>query len=365
MIPVVESAVTDASTILPDVSGLGTLREIAEAGYTGAHVARRHGGGGLNVESTSLKLEELGLLGTDAGLAFSAVTSMASTGVALSDFGTERQQMQWLPGLVSGDVIGAHAITEELVGSDALNMSTQAVRDGESWVLTGSKTFVTNGGLADVYVVYARTSNRASPLGLSAFLVPADTAGLTPGPPLETMGLEASPVTTLVLDGCRLGADALIGRVGGGFLVLDHVMQREIIFSFMFNVGEMERRVQRCVSWARDRQQFGQPISAQQAVSHRLAEMRIQVDTARMWLIRAAQTVDSGRSATLDVSIAKVIASRAHQRTAQDAVQVFGGRGYLKSFGLERDVRNSLAGSIYSGTNEIQLNRIASVMGLR
>lgn len=342
-----------------------SLREIAASGLTGAHLATEFGGRGLDVESTLDLLERLGRSGTDAGLAFSAVTTMASTGVALADFGTDEQRRAWLPGVASGDVIGAHAITEESVGSDALNMSTRAERDGQDWVITGEKTFVTNGGIADVYVIYARTSERASPLGLTAFLVPADTPGFTVGRRLQTMGLEAAPVCELRLEGCRVPAEHVVGRVGGGFLVLDHVMQREILFSFMVNVGEMEARIRRCVEWAQQRHQFGRSLASNQAVSHRIVDMRIQVDTARMWLQRAARSVDSGRSATLEVSAAKIVASTANQRTAQDAVQLFGGRGYLTEHGMEKAVRDAMAGSIYSGTNEIQHDRIASMMGVR
>lgn len=290
---------------------------------------------------------------------------MASTGVSVNDFGSEDQRRCWLPGIASGAVVGAHTITEEAVGSDALSMDTRARRIQEGWVVSGAKTFVTNGGVTDVYIVYARTSETPSALGLTAFLVPAQTPGLTVGRRLETMGLNAAPVTQIVLDECRIPADAVLGRVGGGFLVLDHVMQREILFSFMFNVGEMEVRLSRCVEWARNREQFGRSIGANQAISHRIAAMRIQVDTARMWLERAGRSVMAGTSATLDVAAAKVVASTANRDTALAAVQLFGGRGYLTEHGLEKAVRDALGGSIYSGTNEIQMDRIASMMGLR
>jgi len=340
-----------------------TVQDVAEAGVTGAHVPARYGGGGLPVPAAMRLLEDLGRRGTDPGVTFSAVTTMASTGVALTDFGTEEQRARYLPDLCAGRLVGAHAITEDEAGSDALGMTTRAVREGDAWRLDGRKTFVTNGGIADVYVVYARTSATPGPLGVTAFLVPAGTPGLRVVRLLPTMGLERAPVAELELDGCVV--TDVVGRVGGGFLVLDHVMEREIVLSFAANLGEMDRRLDRCVARARERRQYGRPIGQFQAVAHRVADMKIAVETTRLWLYHAGDAIAAGRSATLEVSAAKIVASTANTRTALDAVQVFGGRGYLVEHGLEADVRHSVAGSIYSGTNEIQRNRIAGMLGLR
>lgn len=323
------------------------------------------GGHGLSVVATMRRLEALGRLNRNAGLSFSTVTSIASTGTPLEV--TRRSQLRHdlLPKVCSGDVIGAHAITEPDSGSDAVSMATRAVRDGDCFVLNGRKTFVTNGGVADVYVVYARTAATPSPLGLTAFVVPASTHGLRVGRTLDTMGLRGSPVGEIELVDCRVPATHVLGRVGGGFLLLDHVMAREVLYSFVVNVGEMQHRLGLCVERARTREQYGQPIGGYQAIAHRIVDMRIALETSRMWLYRAGEAVDAGENATEATSIAKLVTSRANASSAADALQIFGGRGYLTEVGIERGVRDAMAGSIYSGTNEIQYNRVAAMLGLR
>ncbi|MHA7290672.1 acyl-CoA dehydrogenase family protein [Arthrobacter sp. MDT3-24] len=323
------------------------------------------GGSGLSITDTMAALETLGEVSRDSGLAFSAVTSMASSATPLNDFGTPALKGKYLPELCNGSLIGAHAITEEGSGSDALSMSTRAVRDGGDFVLDGTKAFITNAGLADVYVIYAKTAENAGPLGITAFLVEAGTPGLTAGPAVRKMGLGTSPMASLALESVRIPAANVIGRVGGGFLVLDHVMEREILYSFIVNVGEMEARLRRCIEHARTRKQYGKAIGSYQQVAQKIVDMSIGASTSRMWLFEAARLISLGKRATREVSIAKLLTSRYNLASSLDAVQVFGGSGYLTESGLEKEVRNSIAGSIYSGTNELQYNRIASMIGLK
>ncbi|MBI9115256.1 acyl-CoA dehydrogenase family protein [Sanguibacter suaedae] len=334
-------------------------------GLLAAPFAVEHGGHGMSLVDTLRSLEYLGRVNDDAGLSFAAITSMASTAVALTRFGTPEQRARHLPGVLSGRTVGAHAITEPEHGSDALGMSARAVRDGDHFVLDGDKTFITNAGIADLYVVYARTGDVPGPLGLTAFLVPAGTPGFTVGRRLGTMGLSGTPLAELHLTGCRIPAHDVLGRVGGGFLVLDHVMEREILFSFMVNVGEMQRRLDRCVTWCREREQYGRAIGGYQAVARRVVDMRIAVDTARLWLLSAAELLDAGKPAATEISIAKLVTSTANLRSSLDAVEVFGGRGYVTEHGIERGVRDAVAGTLYSGSNDIQYNRVASMIGLR
>ncbi|MCJ1701768.1 acyl-CoA dehydrogenase family protein [Rathayibacter festucae] len=345
-----------------DRAGWDRLRS---TGILGAAFDRSVGGSGLSHRECLPLLERLGRLNHDAGLSFAAVTTMASTAVALARFGSAEQRASVLPEVVRGRLLAAHAITEEGSGSDALGMATRAVRDGDEFVLNGAKTFVTNGGLADLYVVYARTSEVPGPLGITAFLVPAGTPGFTVGRRLPTLGLSGSPLAELSFEGCRIPASSVVGRVGGGFLVLDHVMEREILFSFAVNVGEMVRREARVVQWCRDRAQYGRTIGSNQAIAHKVVDMRIAADTARMWLQAAADRLDAGVSATTEISIAKLVTSRGNLQSSLDALQIFGGRGYLSEHGIERDLRDAVAGPIYSGTNEIQYNRVAAMIGLR
>lgn len=324
-----------------------------------------YGGSGRSIRETMDTLETLGEVSRDSGLAFSAVTSMASSGTPLNDFAGAELKARYLPGLCSGELIGAHAITEPESGSDALRMGTTAVRDGGDYVLDGRKCFITNAGLADVYVIYAKTAENAGPLGITAFLVEAGTPGLTAGSPVQKMGLGTSPMADVVLESCRVPAGNVLGRVGGGFLVLDHVMEREILYSFIVNVGEMANRLERCIGQARTRQQYGRAIGGYQQVAQKIVDMSIGTSTSRMWLHEAARLISEGKRATREVSIAKLLTSRHNLASSLDAVQVFGGRGYVTESGLEIEVRNSIAGSIYSGTNELQYNRIASMIGLK
>ncbi|GGQ86178.1 acyl-CoA dehydrogenase family protein [Couchioplanes azureus] len=337
---------------------------VADTGVLGLAVDERYGGLGQNLLTTMYVLEGLGEGCRDAGLSFSVSTHMVSTGVALQRFGSARLKAEYLPAVSAGTAIGAHAITEPDSGSDALAMRTRAIRDGDHFVLNGSKAFVSNGPVADMVVVYARTHPDAGPLGITAFLVPADTPGLVRGQPIAKMGLRTSPLCELFLDDCRIPASHVIGRVGGGFLVLDHVMQWEILCSFVIKTGEMQHRLDRCLEYARTRRQFGQAIGSFQAVAHKLVDMKIQLETARSWLFATAERSLRGENITTDVAIGKLLSSEGNVASALAAVQIFGGNGYTTEYGLEKDLRDAVAGTIYSGTSEIQRNRIASMLGL-
>ncbi|MDS1272463.1 acyl-CoA dehydrogenase family protein [Lipingzhangella sp. LS1_29] len=322
------------------------------------------GGRGHSLLTTMHALESLGEHCRDSGLSFSATTTMASTGIPLHRFGTTAQQEKYLPRICSGEAIGAHAITEPDSGSDALAMHTHAHRDGDEFVLTGSKTFVTNGPVADVFVVYARTHPDGGALGITAFLVDRATPGLAVGPALPKMGLRTSPLGELSFDNCRIPSDQVLGRVGGGFLVLDFVMQREILLTFAVTTGEMRHRLARCVEYARTRRSFGRPIGSHQSVSNQIVDMKIRTETARKWIFDTGARLAAGKDVTTDLAISKTIASENNMATSLAAVNVFGGHGYLTEQGLEKGVRDAVGGTIYSGTNEIQYNRIASALGL-
>jgi alkylation response protein AidB-like acyl-CoA dehydrogenase len=337
---------------------------VRESGILALPFDERWGGLGQDLLTTMYVLEGLGEGCRDGGLTFSVTTTMASTGVPLERFGSTALKDAYLPRITAGDAIGAHAITEPDGGSDALRMRTRAERDGDHFVLRGSKAFVSNGPIADLFMVYARTHPDGGPLGITAFLVERDTPGLSVGPPMEKMGLRTSPLSELFLDDCRVPADRVVGRVGGGFLVLDHVMKREILLSFIVNVGEMQHRLDRCRSHVRERQAFGQPIGAFQSVANQVVDMKIGVETSRKWLYDTAARLGNGENVTTDMAIAKLVVSRANLASSLAAVQLFGGGGYLAELGLEKDVRNAVAGTIYSGTTEIQYNRIASMLGL-
>jgi alkylation response protein AidB-like acyl-CoA dehydrogenase len=339
-------------------------KRLSDTGLFGLPFASEYGGSGQNVLTTMYVLEGLGYSCRDAGLNFSAATHMVSTGIPLHRFGSAVLKQRYLPGICTGTTISAHAITEPSGGSDMLGMRTTAVADGEDFVLTGSKSFISNGPIADLIVVYARTGRPGSPAAITAFLVPRSAPGVVTGKPISKMGLRTSPICELFLDEVRVPKSHVIGSVGAGFLILDYVMKWEILCSFIINVGEMQHRLNRCVDYARSRVQFGANIGSYQSVSNKIVEMRMDVETSRKWMYDTAAKMVAGKSISIDIAISKLIVSESNLRSALAAIQIFGGYGYTTEYGLEKELRNSVAGTIYSGTSEVQRQRIASLLGL-
>lgn len=309
-------------------------------------------------------MEGLGYASDDSGLCFSAATQLASSAVALARFGSPELRQRYETAIGTGAMIGAHAITEPGAGSDVGAMSTVAVQDGAHFLLTGRKAFISNGPIANLVIVYAKTDVDGGSPGLSAFVVERDTPGVMPGPALDTMGLRTSPLGTLELADARVSEDRVVGQLGAGAWLLSHVMTREILFINAFQVGLMQWRLERCVEQARQRQQFGAPIGAFQAVAHTLVDMRIAVETARRWVYDTTARLVAGEDVTAETAMTKVVVSEANVATARSAIQVFGGQGFLTETGIERGLRDAIAGTIYSGTSEIQRNKIAAEMRL-
>lgn len=339
-------------------------QRLSASGLLGLPFDERWGGLGQDLLTTMYVLEGLGYSCRDGGLSFSAATHLVSTGIPLRRFGSAVLRDRYLPGICAGTTIGAHAITEPEGGSDILRMRTTARPDGDGFVLTGSKAFVSNGPIADLIVVYARTGQPGNPAGLTAFLVERDSPGLAVGTPMDKMGLRTSPLGELAMDGVRVRRENVIGAVGSGFLLLDHVMKWEILCSFIVTVGEMRHRLEQCVSYARNRVQFGANIGSYQSVSHRIVEMRIDLETSRKWLYDTAGKLTSDEDVSADIAISKLVVSESNVRSALAAIQIFGGYGYMTEYGLEKELRNAVGGTIYSGTSEIQRQRVAALMGL-
>lgn len=338
---------------------------IKESGILGLPFPEEYGGRGQDLVSTMGVLEQLGYSAEDSGLNFAVSTHIVSVGVPILRFGTEAQKAKFLPRICSGESIGAHAITEPVSGSDAFSMGTTAVVNKDKCILNGSKTFISNGPIADLFAVYAMTDkDRGAMGGSSVLLVERDTPGFEIGPPIEKMGLRTSPLCELFFEDCEIPIENVIGNVGMGFAILDYVMKWEILCSFIISVGEMQRRLEKCVDYAKTRKQFGQAIGSFQAIAHKIVDMKIGVTTSRESLYRAGKRVQRKQNATVDLAIAKLITSEYNVASALNAVQIFGGNGYMVEYGIEKDLRNSIAGTIYSGTSEIQRNRIASMLGI-
>jgi alkylation response protein AidB-like acyl-CoA dehydrogenase len=339
-------------------------KRLAQAGLFGLPFGEDFGGLGQDLLTTMHVLEALGESCRDGGLSFSASTHIVSAGVPLQRFGRAELKARYLPGICAGTAIGAHAITEPEGGSDIMRMRTTAVADGDTFVLNGTKAFVSNGPIAGLIVVYARTGKPENPAGITAFLVERDTPGITTGQPIEKMGLRTSPLCELFLDDVRVPKANVIGSVGAGFLVLDHVMKWEILCGFTISLGEMQHRLERCVEYARTRTQFGAHIGSYQSTANRIVEMKIDVETSRKWLYDTAEKLSSNQNIATDLAITKLVTSEANVRSALSAIQIFGGYGYTAEYGLEKELRNAVAGTIYSGTTEIQKQRISTLMGL-
>ena len=322
------------------------------------------GGLGQDLLTTMYVLEGLGYGCRDGGLNFSISTHMVSAGVPIQRFGTSALKQLYLPRICDGTAISAHAITEPGSGSDAMSMRTTATADGDNFILNGSKIFVTNGPVADLFVVYARTDPKPSAWGVTAFLIERGTSGFSVGPPIEKMGLKTSPLSELCFDDCRIPSGNVIGKPGLGFSILDYVMKWEILYSFIINVGEMEHRFERCVEYAKTRKQFNRPIGSFQSVANKIVDMKIGVETARTWLYLTAARLLGNKNITTDIAIAKLLTSESNVASAMHAIQIFGGNGYMTEYGLEIELRNAIAGTIYSGTSEVQRDRIAKMIGL-
>jgi alkylation response protein AidB-like acyl-CoA dehydrogenase len=341
-----------------------TWRKCAEFGVQGLPVPTELGGAGSDVLTTALVMEALGYGCQDNGLLFSLNAQMWSVELPLLTFGTPAQQRAYLAGMVSGELIGAHAMTEPGSGSDALHMQTRAERQGDHYVLDGTKQYITNASVADVLLVYAVDRDRPALSGISAFLVNAATPGLTVTSSFEKMGLRTSPMGEVTLHDCHVPVESRLGPEGAGMTIFNSSMEWERSCLFASIVGGMRRQLEACVAYARSREQFGKPIGKFQAVSSKLADMYVRMEAARSMIYRVAWLKDRGRSAPAEAAAAKLYTSEAWVRSSQDAIQIHGAWGYLKDAGIERDLRDAVAGTIYSGTSDIQRMVIARMLGL-
>ena len=335
----------------------------AEFGLQGIVVPAEWNGAGQDLLSAVAVLEGIGYGARDNGLVFSVAAHAASCEGPLSAFGSETQKQEWLPRLADGSVIGATGITEPGSGSNALALGTTAVESRGDWVLNGSKTFVTNGPVADLFVIYARTGGSGF-AGITCFLIPRDTNGLTVGPPIEKMGLRTSPMSQVYLDNCRVPASAVVGGVGSGAMVFNQTMDTERLLVMAPAIGVMERVLERSVAHARQRTVGSVPIGKHQSISHRIADMELGLEAARLLLYRAAWRRMHRGSATRESALAKLAVSEAYVESCRSAVQIFGGYGYMVEYELERELRDALATTLYVGTSEIQRNLIAGLRGL-
>lgn len=336
-----------------------------DMGLPGLPVPEEYGGSGLDPLSTAVALDALGYACRDGGLVFSICAHLLSCVVPLWHFGTEEQRRRYLPSLCSGRLVGVHAMTEPASGSDAFALKTRAERDGDGFRIRGTKTFISNGPVADLVIVFAATDPaKGYHGGVTAFLVETTAPGFVVSQRFEKMGLRTSPLGELIFEDLRVGPEAILGGVGGGSGVFTHAMDWERVCLFASQVGTMERLLEASIKHARTRSQFGQAIGKFQAVSHRIVDMKVQVEAARLLTYRAASRLGHTRTVSMDAAMAKLFVSESLVQTALGAVQVHGGYGYMTEFEVERALRDAVGSTIYSGTSEMQRNIIARWLGL-
>jgi alkylation response protein AidB-like acyl-CoA dehydrogenase len=340
-------------------------RKLAEFGVHGLPVPTAFGGMGLDALTTVGVLEALGHACPDNGLIFSVNAHMWTAELPILEFGTEEQKQRILPRLVAGEWIGGNAMSEPGSGSDAYALATTAERRGDRYVLRGSKTYVTNGSVADVLVVFATLDPARGARGVTAFLVERDAPGFRVGAPLQKMGLKTSPMCEIFLDDCEVPASSLLGKEGAGASLFTHSMTWERSCILASAVGSMQRLLERCIAYSKERKQFGRPIGNFQLVADKIVDMKLRVETARALLYRAAWLRSRGRSIFLEAALAKLHISESWVRSAEDAIQLHGGYGYMEEGEIERELRDALGSRIYSGTSEVQRMIVASLLGLR
>lgn len=329
-------------------------------GLAGACWEEEYGGSGLGSLEWAVLMEELARVDAGVALSLAAHHGLCSAHIHLA--GSEEQKRRFLPPLARGEKVGCWGLTEPGSGSDASGMRTTALRDGGHYVLSGSKNFITNGGIADTAVVMAVTDRAAGKKGISAIVVERGTPGFRPGRKEDKLGVRSSDTSELVFEDCRVPAGNLIGQEGMGFVDTLRILDKGRIGIAAFSIGIARAALEASIRYARERRQFGHPIADFQAIQFKVAEMATKVDAARLLTFRAAALADRGRPHTTESSMAKLFATESAVEVALQAIQIHGGYGYIKEYPVERYLRDAQLGTIGEGTSEVQRMVIARLL---
>jgi butyryl-CoA dehydrogenase len=338
------------------------LTALARFGYTGLNFPEEHGGTGADLLTTTMASIELAR--ACAATALSVGASLALCGYPILKYGTDEQRKRYLPGLISGDLVGALALTEPGAGSDLAQIKTRAERDGDRLIINGSKTYITNGPIADLILTFVVTfqDERSPRYGL--VLVEGETVGLVRGRKLEKMGVRGSPTSELFFEDCIVPASNLIGEANAGFPLLMKCLAYDRVGMACFCLGIAKASLDEALAYATTRKAFGVTIATFEEISFKLAEMKADIDAAELMILRAAWLHDQGEDVTIDASAAKLYASEVAKRAADYAVQIHGGAGYFRDYRVERLYRDARLCEIGEGTSEIQRMIIArSILG--
>jgi alkylation response protein AidB-like acyl-CoA dehydrogenase len=328
------------------------IRKMGELGLMGIPVPEKYGGAEMDFISYIIAINEISRVSATVGVILSVHTSVGTNPILY--FGTEAQKQKYLPKLASGEYLGAFCLTEPSSGSDAASLKTRAVRDGSHYVLNGSKIFITNGGEADVYIVFATTDTRLGTKGIAAFIVEKNTPGLVIGKDEHKMGLHGSRTVQLTFEDMRVPVENRLGNESEGFKIAMANLDVGRIGIATQALGIAEAALDAATNYATGRHQFGKPIASQQGIAFKLADMATSVEAARLLVYRAADLRANGQKCGLEASMAKLFASRTAVEVATEAIQVFGGYGYTEDYPVERYFRDAKITEIYEGTSEIQ-----------
>ena len=338
--------------------------KLGELGLMGVVWPAEYGGSGMSTLDYAIVMEELSRVDAGVALSVAAHNSLSSGHIFLA--GTEEQKKKYLGPLARGEKIGCWGLTENSAGSDAGGTKTTAVRDGAHWVLNGSKTFITNGRVADTAVVMAVTDRAKGNKGISAFILERGMKGFRSGKKEDKLGVRSSDTSELVFEDCRVPAENLLGKEGSGFVDTLKILDRGRIGIAAFSIGIAQAALEASMTYSQGRRQFGHPIADFQATQFKIADMATKVDSARLLTWRAASLRDSGKEHTTESSMAKLYSSEIAVDVAMEAVQIHGGYGYIKEYPVERYLRDSKLGTIGEGTSEVQRLVIArELLGLR
>lgn len=328
------------------------LKKMASLGLMGIPVPEKYGGAGMDYISYIIAIHELSKVSASVGVILSVHTSVGTNPILL--FGTEEQKQAYVPKLAKGQYLGAFCLTESEAGSDAGNIKTKAIQNGDHYILNGSKLFITNGGVADVYVVFAVTNPKLKTRGITAFIVEKNTPGLIFGKDEHKMGLHGSRTLQLNFENMKVPIKNRLGKEGEGFKIALANLEFGRIGIAAQALGIAEAALEEAVTYARTRRQFGKMIAEQQGVGFKLADMATSIEVAKLLVYRAAFLKQKGNSCAKEASIAKLFSSKTAMEVATEAVQIFGGYGYTEDYPVERFFRDAKITEIYEGTSEIQ-----------
>lgn len=334
--------------------------KVSEFGLLGITIDEKYGGMKESYLTAALMLEELGHSCINNGFTFVINNHMWVSQNLIYLYGTEKQKEKYLRDMVLGRKIGAFALTECDSGSDACGMKTTARKAKDGYVLNGNKMFISNGSIADVFVIFCKCTDNKNEI--IAFLVEKDFDGIEISENIETMGLNSCPLNEIVLRDCFVPEENLFADEEIGKMVMMEALQWERVFEFAPHVGSIRRIYESCMKYVFERKQFGENIGEYQAVSHKIANMRIKYELAYNMLCKISWMKDTGDSGFIESSVFKTFVSESYIETCKDAIQIMGAYGYTKEYGIERELRDALGSSIYSGTNEIQRNTIFQLM---